>query len=190
MPWAYCKNSRRGRERAGGFSPSCQTEAWPLDCVTSRFPPTDRKWRMWRANVWRRGNGGALYNLKGFHPVNWKDIIFWPGDALCEAVHDGVKKHMEREGAEEREKRIKTERKEVWSEASTGNKEIKNVCWHGFETSVVSLCFKNNNWCTFDIMKMFDATFISEYWVVFLFSKQTGHCIITLNIKNTMKPKR
>lgn len=37
------------------------------------------------------GGTGALYNLKGFHPVNWKDIIFWPGDALCEAVHYGVK---------------------------------------------------------------------------------------------------
>lgn len=59
---------------------------------------------MWRANVGRRGVGGALYNLKGFHPVNWKDIIFWPGDALCEAVHYGVKTQEEAEKRQEKKK--------------------------------------------------------------------------------------
>lgn len=99
------------RERASGFSLSCQTEGWPLDCVTSRFPPTDHKWRMWRANVGRRGIRGVLYNLKGFHAVNWKCIIFWPGDALCKAVHYGVNKERERQRAREKEKKERRRKK-------------------------------------------------------------------------------
>lgn len=60
------------------------------------------------------GEGGALYNLKGFHPVNWKDIIFWPGDALCEAVHYGVKTEKKRErrrGGRKRRKEKKNREK-------------------------------------------------------------------------------
>lgn len=111
--------------KAAGFSLSCQTEDWPLDCVTSRFPPTDHKWRMWKANAGRRrGIGGELSNLKGFHPVNWKDIIFWPGDALREAVHYGVKTEWAKEN--EREKR---KGKEERIEASAGNSVDKEIVW-------------------------------------------------------------
>lgn len=53
--------------------------------------------------------GGALNNLKGFHPVNWKDIIFWPEDALFEAVHYGVKTQRKKE----RERKKKAEARTV-----------------------------------------------------------------------------
>lgn len=105
--------------------------------------------------------GGALHNLKGFHPVNWKDIIFWPEDALCEAVHYGVKTQRDKE------KKRRKQKKEVWTVTSAGYSiDKKCVCWLGFETlSVVSLCLKNKR-PTFDIMIMFNATFIGEYWIV------------------------
>lgn len=144
MPWARCKNSRREGELAASHCPVRQ-RLGPWIVSYHAPPPTDHKWRMWRANVGRRRVGGALYNLKGFHPVNWKDIISWPGDALCEPVPYGVK--TQREEGEKRKGEI--------SVALTGNVTDKKIlCWHGFETlSVVSACVKNNKWCTFDIMK-------------------------------------
>lgn len=64
-----------------------------------------------KSKRWGGGDvGGELNNLKGFHPVNWKDIIFWPGDALCEAVHYGVKSQGERDIKKE-ERKGKKERR-------------------------------------------------------------------------------
>lgn len=101
-----------GREREPAASPRpVRQRLGPWIVSHHASPPTDRKWRMWRAKMGRRDVGGALYNLKGFHPVNWKDIIFWPGDALCEAVHYGVKsqgeRHIKEERKEKKERRSK-----------------------------------------------------------------------------------
>lgn len=151
MPWAYCKNSRRGREREPAASPCPVRQRLGPWIVSHHASPQQTTNEGCEEQT--RGGGayvGALSNLKGFHPVNWKDIIFWPGDALCEAVHYGVKTQSER-------KREKGKEKEKgWIVTSTGNgADKKTVCWHGFETlSAVSLCLKNNKCCTFDIMKM------------------------------------
>lgn len=185
MPQAYCRNSRterereggRGWKRAGGFSLSCQTEVWPLDCVTSRPPrppsPTDHKWRMWRANVGRKEGGGcrgalqlkrlSSCKLKRHYLLTWRcprrGRTLW-----CENRKSG------KERKDQRGEKKKKKKTEEWIVPSTGNSvDKKNLCWHGFETlSAVSLRLRNNKWCTFDIMKISSAIFIRGSWAVFL----------------------
>lgn len=160
MPWAYCKNSRRGREREPTASPRPVRQRLGPWIVSHHASPQQTTNEGCEEQT---QGGGALHNLKGFHPVNWKDIIFWPEDALCEAVHYGVKTQRET-----KKKKKKRQRTEVWTVTSAGYSiDKKCVCWLGFRTlSVVSLGLKNSKRPTFDIVIMFNATFRGENWRV------------------------
>lgn len=108
------KTVGEGRERADSFSPSSQTEDWPLDFVTSRFPPTDHKWRMWRAKngeegCWR----GTLqlkrlssYKLKRHYLLTWRCTV-WGCKLWCE--------NTARQTWKRRKKRIKERRVDCYN---------------------------------------------------------------------------
>ncbi len=104
--------------------------------------------------------------LKRHYLLTWRCPL-WGCTLWCENTE-----REKEQKKEKREQKLKKKERSMWSVASTGNsKDKKIVCWHGLETSVVSLCLKNNKWCTFDIMKTFKATFFRENWTAILIFK-------------------
>lgn len=174
MPWAYCKNSRRGREREPAATPRPVRQRLALWIVSHHAPPPPQQTpnegcekQKWGGGVLE---GGALHlkrlsscKLERHYLLTWRCPL-WGCTLWCENRERDIQK-----------RRKKRKKKNEWRKRSAGCGSTSNsgdkkiVCWHGFETlSVVSLFLKNNKWCTFDIMKMFNSTFIREYWIVFI----------------------
>lgn len=137
MPWAYCKNSRRGRERGPAASPRPVRQRLGPWIVSHHASPQQTTNEGCEEQTWGGGaSRGALQlkrlsscKLKRHYLLTWRCPL-WGCTLWCEnteRVSEG--------------KRKEKEKKEVWIVALTGNSADKKiVCWHGFWNIISSVC--------------------------------------------------